>query len=237
MEIIPALDLRGGRVVRLGVHGDLGSQTAYGLPAERAADYVRQGARRLHVVDLDAAAGQGDNRAAVRALLAAVPVSVQVAGGVRTEADAQAWLDAGAAAAVMGTTAVREPEVLAAAAANHPGRVLAALDLRDGRLAVTGWTAVAEVPLEGLLATWDGAALGGIILTSVDRDGSLAGPDLDALRRVRGLSRHPVVYSGGVASIDDLDRLREAGAAGVVLGRSLVEGRFSLEEAMGRCAL
>lgn len=224
-------------MVRLGLQGDFGSQTAYGDPVERAAAYARQGARRLHVVDLDAASGHGDNRAAVRAVLAAAPVSIQVAGGIRGQADAEAWFDAGAAAAVMGTTAVREPALLAAAAESHPGRIMAALDLRGGRPAVAGWTAVEEVPLERLLAAWDAAALGGLILTSVDRDGSLEGPDLEALHRVRALSRHPVVYSGGVASVDDIDRLLEAGAAGVILGRSLLEGRFSLEEALARCAV
>jgi len=237
VEIIPALDLRGGRVVRLGVHGDFGSETAYGDPAERAADYVRQGARRLHVVDLDAAAGQGDNRETVRGLLVAVKVAVQVAGGIRSEAAARAWLEAGAAAVVMGTAAVREPALLAAVAARFPGQVVAALDLREGRAAVNGWTAVEERSLEGLLDAWDAAAIGGIVLTSVDRDGSLEGPDLAALKLVRGASRHPVVYSGGVASVDDLDRLREAGAAGVILGRSLLEGRFSVGEAVARCAV
>jgi phosphoribosylformimino-5-aminoimidazole carboxamide ribotide isomerase len=136
----------------------------------------------------------------------------------------------------MGTAAVRDPELLAATAARNPGRVLAALDLRQGRPAVTGWTAVEHLSLESLLAAWDAAALGGIVLTSVDRDGSLAGPDLPAIAGVRAATRHPVVYSGGVASLDDLDRLHEAGAAGVILGRSLLEGRFSLEEAMARCA-
>lgn len=237
MEVVPALDIRGGRVVRLGVHGSFASQTAYGDPAARAADYVRQGARRLHVVDLDAASGEGDNRAAIGALLAATTVPVQVAGGIRSEADAASWLGAGAAAVVMGTTAARHPEVLTATAERHPGRVLAALDLKEGRPAVTGWTAVEARSLEELLRAWDQASLVGIVLTSVDRDGSLEGPDLAALASVRAATRHPVVYSGGVASVDDLDRLREAGAAGVVLGRALLEGRFSLEEALARCAV
>lgn len=235
MLVIPALDLRAGRVVRLGVHGDFGSETAHGDPVERAADYVGQGARRLHVVDLDAASDRGDNRSAVRAVLAATGVEVEVSGGVRSQADAEAWLAAGATAVTMGTTAVRQPEVLAAAAAQHPGRVLAALDLKAGRPAVAGWTEVAERGLDELLETWDRAPLGGVVLTSVDRDGSLEGPDLAALDGVRAATRHPVYYSGGVAQLSDLDRLREGGAAGVIVGRALLEGRFTLREAVDRC--
>lgn len=236
MHVIPALDLRQGQVVRLGVHGDFGKQTAHGDPVERAAAYARQGARRLHVVDLDAAAGLGSNRDAVRAVVAAAPIEVQVAGGIRDAAAAGAWLAAGAATVLMGTVATREPEVLADAATQHPGRVGAALDLRGGRPAVAGWTAVAERSLSDLLAAWDRAPLSWIVLTSVDRDGSLDGPDLAALAQVLALTRHPVVYSGGVGALDDLDAIRQAGAAGVILGRSLLEGRFTLAEAIGRCA-
>lgn len=236
MDVIPALDLRRGRVVRLGVHGDFASQSAHGDPVERALAYARQGARRLHVVDLDAASGAGENRASVRAVVETAGVDVQVAGGVRDAADVDAWLAAGASTVLMGTTAVRRPDVLGAAAAAHPGCVGAALDLRDGKPAVAAWTAVEDRSLESLLAAWNDAPLSAVVLTSVDRDGSLRGPDLDALARVRAGTHHAVVYSGGVADLDDLDRLADAGAAGVILGRALLEGRFALAEALARCA-
>ncbi len=232
MEVIPALDLRAGRVVRLR-QGDFAREHAYAPdPTTAAAAYAAAGARRLHVVDLDAARGGAGNQAAVAAILAAVAIEVQVAGGVRDRAAAERWLAAGAAAVVMGTTAVRAPEVLREVASAHPGRVLAALDLKGGRPAVTGWTEVEANGLEELLAGWDAARLGGVILTSVDRDGTLEGPDLAALARVRALTRHPVTYSGGIAELADLEAVRAAGAAAVIVGRSLLDGRFRLEEAL-----
>lgn len=232
MQIVPALDVRGGQVVRLGEHGDFGRQRAYGDPLELARRYADAGARRLHVVDLDGARGAGENRPLIERLVTAATIEVEVAGGVRTEADVDRWLRVGVTAVAMGTAAVREPALLAAAAARHPGRVMAALDVRGGRPAVRGWASVEPVTVGGVLGSWDGAPLGGVIVTSVDRDGTLAGPDLDLLSEVRGATAHPVTYSGGVRSIADLHALAEAGAAGVILGRSLLEGLVSLPEAL-----
>jgi phosphoribosylformimino-5-aminoimidazole carboxamide ribotide isomerase len=235
VEVIPGLDLRAGRVVRLR-QGDFGQEQAYAAePASAAAAYAAAGARRLHVVDLDAARGGADNQSAVEAILAAVEIEVQVAGGIRDRAAAARWLAAGAAAVVMGTTAVRDPGLLVEVAAAQPGRVLAALDLKDGRPAVTGWTEVAADGLEALVGRWEPASLAGIILTSVDRDGTLEGPDLAALLRVRALTRHSLTYSGGIAELADLQAVRAAGADAVIVGRSLLDGRFRLEEALA-CA-
>lgn len=236
MEVIPALDLRGGRVVRLGEHGDFGRQDDHGDPVARALAYAAAGARRLHVVDLDAAAGSGDNRAAVRAIVEGSGVAVQVAGGVRSLDDAVAWLDGGADRVLFGTAAVRDPALPVAAALTRPDRIGVALDLRGGRPAVRGWTETDDADVGELLAAWSDAPLAAIVLTSVDRDGSLAGPDLEALTRVRGLTPHPVIYSGGVSSLDDLRALQAAGAAGAILGRALLEGRFTLAEAVAACA-
>ncbi|HEX6350495.1 MAG TPA: 1-(5-phosphoribosyl)-5-[(5-phosphoribosylamino)methylideneamino] imidazole-4-carboxamide isomerase [Candidatus Dormibacteraeota bacterium] len=235
MQVIPALDLRGGRVVRLR-QGDFDTERAYGDdPAAAAAAFAAAGATHLHVVDLDAARGGAHNRGAVAAILDRTPVAVQVAGGIRGAPEVDRWLEAGAAAVVIGTTAVRQPDVLHGLAAERPGRLLAALDLKAGRPAVTGWSGVEELDLEELLDAWNQAALGGVILTSVDRDGTLEGPDLDALRRVRALARHPLTYSGGIAELADLEAVRAAGADAVIVGRSLLEGRFRLEEALA-CA-
>jgi phosphoribosylformimino-5-aminoimidazole carboxamide ribotide isomerase len=232
VEVIPALDLRGGRVVRLR-QGDFATERAYADdPAAAAAAYAAAGARRLHVVDLDAARGRGHNRGAVAAILDRAPVAVQVAGGIRGAAAAERWLEAGAAAVVMGTAAVRSPELLVKVAVRRPGRVLAALDVKAGRPAVSGWTDVEDLGLERLLEAWQEAPLAGVVLTSVERDGTLGGPDLEILARVRALTRHPVTYSGGIASLADVRAVREAGAAAVILGRSLLEGRLRLEEAL-----
>lgn len=232
MQIIPALDLRGAKVVNLH-QGDFARETAYAdEPLGMARAYVEAGAQRLHVVDLDAARGSGDNRDWLERLLAELRVEVQVAGGVRDEEAAARWLEAGAALVVLGTTAVRQPEVLAEIAGRHPARVLAALDVRGGRPAVTGWLAEEAIELDDLLARWDRAELAGIVLTSIDQDGTMAGPDLAMLARVRGTSRHPVTYSGGIGTPADLRRLRAAGAHGAILGRALLDGRFTLSEAL-----
>jgi phosphoribosylformimino-5-aminoimidazole carboxamide ribotide isomerase len=236
VQVIPALDVRNGRVVRL-TRGDFGAETRYlADPLEQARTYAAAGARRLHVVDLDAAAGTGGNRRLLDAVIHGAGMEVQVAGGVRSAADVDAWLGAGAAAVVMGTTAVRDPRLLRACAGEHPGLVLAALDVKAGRPAVTGWTAVEERSLEQVLGEWEAAPLAGVILTCVDRDGTLAGPDLETLGRVLGITRHAVTYSGGIADLADLRALAGAGAAAAILGKSLLEGRFTVEEAIAECA-
>jgi phosphoribosylformimino-5-aminoimidazole carboxamide ribotide isomerase len=235
--VIPSLDLTEGRAVRL-LRGDLARQKSYAAGAESVIDLARRlsgaGARRLHVVDLDAATGSGDNRRLVERLVVEAGLEVQVAGGVRSEEDAGRWLEAGAAAVVMGTTAVRHPETLGAVAAAHPARVLAALDVRSGRPAVTGWSAVEETSVAEVLSRWEGLPLEGVILTSVDQDGTLAGPDLALLALGRRTTRHPLTYSGGVASLADLEALSEGGAAAVILGKSLLEGLIPLAEALSR---
>jgi phosphoribosylformimino-5-aminoimidazole carboxamide ribotide isomerase len=235
--VLPSLDLTGGRAVRL-LRGDLAQQTSYASDPDAVLALARRlsatGARRLHVVDLDAATGRGDNRRLVERLVAEAGLEVQVAGGVRSAEDASRWLDVGAAAVVMGTTAVRRPETLEAVAGTHPGRVLAALDVRAGRPAVTGWSAVEETGVAEVLHRWEGLALEGVVLTSVDRDGTLAGPDLDLLALGLRTTGHRLTYSGGVASLADLDALAEAGASAVILGKSLLEGLFPLSEALSR---
>jgi phosphoribosylformimino-5-aminoimidazole carboxamide ribotide isomerase len=232
MLVIPAIDIMDGHCVRL-VRGDFGKKTQYSDdPTAVAVDFARAGAQRVHVVDLDAARGTGDNRAVIEAVIATSGLSVQVAGGIRNSAAAALWLGAGATAVVMGTTAVREPQTLADCAHNHPGQVLAALDVLGGKPAVTGWAATEAVDLATLIGRWDKLPLAGLILTSTERDGTMEGPDLESLARVHALSRLPIHYSGGISSLEDVRRVREADAAGVILGRSLYEGRVSLEEAL-----
>jgi phosphoribosylformimino-5-aminoimidazole carboxamide ribotide isomerase len=236
VRIVPALDLRGGRVVRLAEHGDFGAETAYADGPEAAVGlarrYVTAGAGRLHVVDLDAARGSGDNRSLVERLVADAGAEVEVAGGIRSPADAERLLAAGAAAVVMGTAAIRDPALLARIAGEHPRRVLAALDVRHGRPAVRGWSAVEDLTVAAALARWSDVPLAGVILTSVDRDGTLGGPDVGLLAEVIAVSPHPVAYSGGVASLADLRAVAAAGASAAILGRSLLEGLIPLAEAL-----
>ena len=232
MFVIPAIDILDGRCVRLW-QGDFGQSTTYSDdPVAMTMDFERAGAKRVHVVDLDAARSSGDNRAVIESLIASSSITVQVAGGIRSSEQIDTWLSMGATAVVMGTAAVREPELLAQCARKHAGQVLAALDIRDGKPAVAGWLETEPIGVGELIARWDALPLAGLILTATDRDGTMAGPDLETLTRVRAMSRLPVQYSGGIASLDDLRAAREADATAVILGRSLYEGKVLLDEAL-----
>jgi len=230
--VIPAIDILGGRCVRLW-QGDFQQSTTYSDdPASLSVDFERAGAQRVHVVDLDAARTTGDNRTVIEALIAKSSLTVQVAGGIRSEEQVAAWLTAGATAVVMGTAAVRQPELLAECAHKHAGQVMTALDIRNGKPAVSGWTEIETTDIDDLVARWNELPLAGVILTSTERDGTMAGPDLEVLKRVRAMSRLPIQYSGGISSLEDVRQVREADAAAVILGRSLYEGKISLEEAL-----
>jgi phosphoribosylformimino-5-aminoimidazole carboxamide ribotide isomerase len=232
--VIPAIDLFGGRCVRL-VKGDYGKPTVYSDdPLDVVDEFVRAGAEHLHLVDLDAARGSGDNRAVIESIVRRHDLKVQVAGGVRTAEAVEAWLSAGAHAVVMGTAAVREPRLLERCARRHPARILSALDVRDEKAAVSGWTETEPVMIGSLLARWDKLPLAGVILTCIDRDGTLSGPDLVTLLKARSMTGLPVQYSGGVASLDDIAKVTAAGAQAVILGKALYEGRIKLEQLFGR---
>ncbi len=231
MLVIPAIDIMNGHCVRL-VRGDFDQRTVYSDdPATIAVDFARAGAERLHVVDLDAARGEQHNHSVIEAVIES-GIAVQVAGGVRTTAQVEAWIGAGAGSVVMGTAAVREPETLAECAHRFPGHVMAALDVRDGLPAVSGWTETEPLDISALIPRWNVLPLAGIILTCTERDGTLAGPDLATLSRVLSMTHLPVQYGGGISSLHDIRSVREAGAAGVILGRSLYEGKLSLEQAL-----
>ena len=232
MQIIPAIDILGGRCVRLW-QGDYQQSTTYSDdPTAMTQDFERAGAPRVHIVDLDAARSAGDNRDLIKTVIASTAVSIQVAGGVRSAEQVAAWLGAGATAVVMGTAAVREPGLLAECAHRHAGQVLAALDIRNGKPAVSGWIEIETMEVDELINRWNELPLAGVVLTATERDGTMAGPDLETLARVRAMSRLPIQYSGGISSLEDVRLVREADAAAVILGRSLYEGKISLQEAL-----
>jgi phosphoribosylformimino-5-aminoimidazole carboxamide ribotide isomerase len=229
--VIPAIDIMNGQCVRL-VQGDFDQRTVYSDdPATIALDFARAGATRLHVVDLDAARGEQDNRAVVERVIEA-GLTVQVAGGIRTAAQVEEWISAGAGAVVMGTAAVRDPGLLAECAARYPGHLMAALDVRGAQPAVSGWTETEPLDISVLIPRWNVLPLAGLILTCTERDGTLSGPDVETLARVLTMTQLPVQYGGGISSLNDIRKVREAGAAGVILGRSLYEGKLSLEQAL-----
>ena len=232
MVIIPAIDILDGHCVRL-LRGDYEHPTIYSEdPVGVGAGFAKAGAERIHVVDLDAARGSGDNRSVIEDLVRRDDLKVQVAGGVRTVEAVDAWVRAGAHAVVMGTTAVRNPRLLERCAQKHPGRLLAALDVRDDKPAVTGWTETEPVLIGSLVGRWDKLPLAGLILTSIDSDGTLGGPDLKTLTKVRGMTGLTIQYSGGVSSVEVIKSVIGAGAQAVILGKALYEGRLTLAEAL-----
>lgn len=232
VELYPAIDLREGRVVRL-TQGDYERQTTYGDdPVAVAVGFVEQGARWIHVVDLDAArTGSPRNRPAVAAIARAVSgqALVQTGGGVRTVDDAEVLADAGVARVVMGSAAVQAPGLVAEVAALVP--VAVGLDHRDGELAVHGWTAGSGVRLFEALGWFPTASA--FVITDIGRDGMLGGPDVDGLAAAAAATSVPVIASGGVASLDDVRRLGQVpGIAGVITGRAIYEGCFTVAQAV-----
>jgi phosphoribosylformimino-5-aminoimidazole carboxamide ribotide isomerase len=247
MELFCAIDLRDGQAVRL-IQGDFGRERQFGDPLEMAERFVRDGATRLHVVDLDAArTGQPVNRDVVRAIVERVRVPVQVGGGVRTEDDVAQLVGFGADRVVMGTTVLKDPDVAHACACRHPGRVVLGLDYRrrpDGALepAASGWVEGSGFTMGELLDTWLDDPLAAIVVTAIERDGTREGPDLDGLREVLDGCDKSVVASGGVGSLRDLQTLAsmrspERGRAldGVVVGVALVDGSLDVGEAVAAC--
>jgi phosphoribosylformimino-5-aminoimidazole carboxamide ribotide isomerase len=232
--VIPAIDLFGGRCVRL-VKGDYSQPTVYSDdPLDVVDEFARAGAEHLHVVDLDAARATGDNKAVIESIVSRHEFKVQVAGGIRTAEAVDHWLRAGAHAVIMGTAAVRDPRLLERCARSHPARILTALDVRDEKAAVSGWTETEPVMMGSLLSRWDRLPLAGVILTCIDRDGTLAGPDLVTLAKARSMTGLPVQYSGGVSSLDDVAKVAAAGAQAVILGKALYEGRIALDQVFGK---
>jgi len=241
MELYPAIDLQGGEAVRL-TQGDFARRTGYGDPLVLARRYAAAGARWLHVVDLDAArTGAPANRPTVLAIAAEVPAAVQAGGGVRSVADAAELLEGGVARVVLGTAAVRQPELVGELAGRYPGRVAVGLDHRAGVVATSGWEDDTGVHLGEVLERVGEVDLGAVVVTDIGRDGTLRGPDLSGLAAALAACPHPLIASGGVRSVADLARLAalEAGGrrlAGVIVGKALADGALDLHEALAACA-
>jgi len=239
VRVIPAIDLLDGRAVRL-ERGDRERATVFSeRPWELAAGFTAAGAERIHVVDLDGAfAGARRQAGAVARVLAEATVPVQVGGGIRDRAAVDAVLDGGAGFAVLGTAAVEDPGLVEAVCRDHAGRVVIAVDARDGQVAVAGWVRTASITaieLAGRAADWGAAA---VLYTDVARDGVHAGPNLAATAALVAAvgGRVDVIASGGVSSLDDLRALRDAGVPWVIVGRALYDRRFTLEQAIAAAA-
>jgi phosphoribosylformimino-5-aminoimidazole carboxamide ribotide isomerase len=235
MEVIPAIDLRGGQVVRL-EQGDYARESVYSAhPGEVARAFCDQGARRIHVVDLDGARdGRAGNLTALEAILSsASTASIQTGGGIRSFGAIERRVELGADRVVMGTAAFEDPELLRAAAERFPQRIVLALDARDGRVATRGWLETLEANVEEVLARFEHLPLGAVLHTDIARDGMLRGANLEATVALARRSPFPVLASGGVASIDDLVALaRTRVIQGAIVGRAIYTGAVDLAEAI-----
>jgi phosphoribosylformimino-5-aminoimidazole carboxamide ribotide isomerase len=234
--LFPAIDLKEGLAVRL-EQGDMARATVFNRdPAEQARIFAAQGFQYLHLVDLDGAfAGRPMNAAAVERILAAVQIPVQLGGGIRDRATIEAWLGKGVTRVIIGTAAVRNPALVKEAAGAFPGRIVVGLDARDGKVAVEGWAATAELSALELARRFEDAGVAAIVYTDVARDGMLKGLNLDATVALADAVSIPVIASGGLASIDDVRALLAARAqklAGAIVGRALYDGRLDAAEAL-----
>ncbi len=233
LVLLPAVDVSDGQAVRL-VRGAAGSETAYGDPAEAALNWQRQGAEWIHLVDLDAAFGRGSNAALLVEVIRRLDVAVELSGGIRDDASLEAALATGAARVNIGTAALEQPDWVRAAIANHGDRIAVGLDVRGTTLAARGWTQQGG-ELFDVLARLDADGCARYVVTDVNKDGTLTGPNLDLLRSVCDATDRPVVASGGVSSLADLHAiasLAPVGVEGAIVGKALYAGAFTLREAL-----
>jgi len=234
--LFPAIDLKNGQCVRL-EQGDMARATVFNLdPSAQARAFAAQGFEYLHVVDLDGAfAGKPVNAQAVESMLKAITMPVQLGGGIRDLATVEAWLSKGVARVIIGTAAVRDPELVKSAAKQFPGRVAVGLDARDGKVAVQGWAETSEVTALEIAQRFEDAGVAAIIFTDIARDGLLKGLNLDATIALAESISIPVIASGGFASIEDVKALltpRAKKLAGAIAGRALYDGRLDAAAAL-----
>jgi phosphoribosylformimino-5-aminoimidazole carboxamide ribotide isomerase len=239
MILLPAIDILGGHAVRL-ARGDYAQQTVYDAdPVEAAKRWVQEGARALHVVDLDGArAGAPANLADVERICSSVDVPVQVGGGLRAATDVASAVEAGAHRVILGTAAFRDVDFLDEVVAAYGDRVVVSVDARAGKLAASGWTEQTDLPVGSVIEGLSSRGVRRFVYSSIDRDGMLSGPDLDGVRAVADTVHGTFVYSGGVSSVEDLealDDLRQVNLVGVIVGKALYERRFDVGE--GQAAL
>lgn len=233
LDLLPAVDVAGGRAVQL-VQGEAGSEQVFGDPVEAALRWQDEGTRWIHLVDLDAAFGRGDNRALLAEVVAAVGVDVELSGGIRDDASLDAALATGCRRVVIGTAALEEPRWCAEAIAAHGESVAVGLDVRGTRLAARGWTRDGG-DLHEVLARLDADGCARYVVTDVARDGMLQGPNLDLLRDVCSRTDRPVVASGGVTTVADLQALAglaDVGVEGAIVGTALYTGAIELPAAL-----
>lgn len=234
LELLPAVDVAGGKAVRL-TQGEAGTEEDFGHPLEAAQDWIAAGAEWIHLVDLDAAFGRGENRAVIAEVVAAAGTcKVELSGGIRDDDSLDAAIALGAARVNLGTAALENPEWTERVISKYGERIAVGLDVRGTTLAARGWTKEGGDLFE-VLARLESAGCARYVVTDVTKDGTLRGPNLELLKSVMQKTQKPVVASGGISSLDDIRALKELvplGLEGAILGKSLYAGRFSLEQAL-----
>lgn len=236
-RLYPAIDLKSGACVRL-VRGEMDRATAFNNdPSDQAARFAQMGFERLHVVDLDGAfAGESANGEAVRAILAATDCPVQLGGGIRTREQIDAWLAAGVDRVILGTAALRDPDLVKNAARDLPGRIVVGIDAKEGMVAVEGWAETSDLEATELAKAFEGCGVAAIIATDIGRDGMKTGVNIAFTAELAGTVSIPVIASGGVASVQDVSALRAESStrpiAGAILGRALYDGDIVPAEAL-----
>jgi len=233
VEIWPAIDLRGGKCVRL-QQGDYGRETVFGDdPAAMARHWVDLGAQRLHLVDLDGAReGVVTNRDCIRSILQGVPVPCELGGGIRSEETIRDLLELGLERLVVGTLAIKRPEWFCSMARTFPGKLVLGIDARDGHVATDGWLETSRLAAVDVARRFAREPIAAIVYTDIATDGMLTGPNVAAMAQMRSAVDVPVVASGGVSCVEDVARLAAIPMAGCIIGRALYEGRVSLPEAI-----
>ncbi len=236
MIVFPAIDLKGGQVVRLS-EGDMARATVYGdNPAAQALLFAEAGAEHLHVVDLDGSfAGRAENREAVEAILSAFPGYVQLGGGIRTREAVEGWFDLGVARVVMGSAALKDPDFVKDMAKEFPGGIVVAVDAKDGMVATEGWAEVSDVEVVDLARRFEDAGVASLLFTDIGRDGLLKGVNIEATVDLARRVDIPVIASGGVKGLDDIRMLAlhsGDGIEGVITGRAIYEGKLDLATAI-----
>lgn len=233
MHILPAVDIKGGKAVRL-FQGEKDMETVYNdSPVEAALRWVNEGATYLHVVDLDGAFdGVSENEKHIEAIVKAVNIPVEVGGGIRTLEKAQRLVRYGVDRVIIGTKALEDSSLLRSMIKALPGRVNVGVDARDGFVSVKGWTETSSKSAEDFLRELSGMGVAAIIYTDISRDGALAGVNYDAMKRATEVTDVPIIASGGVTSIDDITKLKNLPLFGIISGKALYDGRLTLREAM-----
>ena len=240
MILYPAIDLKDGECVRV-VRGDLATATVFNKdPAEQAKAWVAAGFDWLHVVDLNGSVeGRAINDAAVEAILTSVSIPVQLGGGIRSLASVEGWIEAGVSRVILGTAAVRDPELVKTAARRWPEQIAVSVDVRKGKVAVQGWTEDTALDAITVARQFEDAGVGALIITDIDRDGALMGFNIEVFGAIADAVDIPVIAAGGLASVKDIERLRAwpgAPIAGAVLGRALYTGAIGSIEALAAAA-